>query len=56
MTHTAKRPWEAAAGGDLRNALVGELMVTYAISRGVAGFVMKGAIRDVDWLRPTPRQ
>ena len=38
------------AGGDLTNALVGELMVTYAISRGVAGFVMNGAIRDVDMI------
>jgi len=35
-------------GGDLTNALVGELMVTYAISRGIAGFVMNGAIRDLD--------
>lgn len=34
-------------GGDLTNALVGELMVTYAISRGIAGFVMNGAIRDL---------
>lgn len=33
-------------GGDLTNALIGELMVTYAISRGIAGFVMNGAIRD----------
>lgn len=33
-------------GGDLTNALIGELMVTYAISRGVVGFVMNGAIRD----------
>lgn len=33
-------------GGDLSNALIGELMVTYAASRGVAGFVMNGAVRD----------
>lgn len=35
-------------GGDLTNALVGELMMTYAISRGIAGFVMNGAVRDMD--------
>ena len=35
-------------GGDLTNALVGELMVATAIKRGIAGFVMNGAIRDVD--------
>lgn len=33
-------------GGDLTNALIGEIMVSYAISRGLAGFVMNGAIRD----------
>lgn len=36
------------AGGDLTNALVGELMTTYAIRRGVAGMVIDGAIRDFD--------
>jgi RraA family protein len=35
-------------GGDLTNALVGELMMTYAMSRGIAGFVMNGAVRDLD--------
>lgn len=35
-------------GGDLTNALIGELMTTYARSRGVAGFVIDGAIRDID--------
>jgi RraA family protein len=35
-------------GGDLTNALIGELMTTFAISRGVAGFVINGAIRDID--------
>ena len=35
-------------GGDLTNALIGELMTTYAQSRGVAGFVIHGAIRDLD--------
>ncbi len=33
-------------GADLTNALIGELMVTYAISRGIAGFVMNSSIRD----------
>jgi RraA family protein len=37
-------------GGDLTNALVGELMVTYAVSRVVAGFVINGAIRDSDMI------
>lgn len=36
------------AGGDLTNSLMGELMLAYAIKRGVAGFVLNGAIRDVD--------
>ncbi|WCE08899.1 RraA family protein [Pseudomonas sp. JBR1] len=34
------------AGGDLSNALIGEMMVAYAIKRGVAGIVINGAIRD----------
>jgi RraA family protein len=34
-------------GGALDHALVGELMTLYARSRGVAGFVIDGAIRDV---------
>lgn len=36
------------AGGDVTNALIGELMVATAIRNGIAGFVMNGAIRDVD--------
>jgi len=36
----------ADAGGDLTNALIGEMMVAYAIKRGVAGIVINGAIRD----------
>ncbi|MCK8787772.1 RraA family protein [Roseomonas sp. NAR14] len=35
------------AGGDLNNALCGDLMRAYAVSRGCAGFVIDGAIRDV---------
>jgi len=34
-------------GGALENALVGELMMLYAQSRGIAGFVIEGAVRDV---------
>jgi RraA family protein len=38
------------AGGDLTNAIIGEIMTTLAQSRGVAGFVIDGAVRDVDAL------
>ena len=38
-------------GGDLTNALIGELMTTYARSRQIAGFVVHGAIRDLDVIR-----
>jgi len=38
------------AGGDLTNALIGELMVTYAMSRRLGGFVMNGAIRDLEMI------
>lgn len=34
-------------GGDPNNALVGELIMLYALQRGCAGFVIDGAIRDV---------
>jgi regulator of RNase E activity RraA len=34
-------------GGDIGQALVGELMKAYAETRGVVGFVIDGAIRDV---------
>jgi RraA family protein len=39
------------AGGDLTNALIGELMVFYAASRKVAGIVINGAIRDAGIIR-----
>lgn len=39
------------AGGDCTNALMGELMLAYAIKRGVAGFVLNGAVRDLDEIR-----
>jgi regulator of RNase E activity RraA len=34
------------AGGELSNAMIGEIMTTVAERRGVAGFVIDGAIRD----------
>ncbi len=34
------------AGGDLSNAIVGEIMTTLAARNGIAGFVIDGAIRD----------
>lgn len=36
------------AGGDVTNSLFGELMLAHAIVRGVAGFVLNGAVRDRD--------
>lgn len=39
------------AGGDLTNALIGELMVAHAMKRGVGGFVINGAVRDSAALR-----
>ena len=38
-------------GGDLTNALIGEIMSTIAQSRGAAGIVINGAIRDARALR-----
>src|SRR5688500_228029 len=34
------------AGGDLTTAIVGELMLSYAIAKGAAGIVINGAVRD----------
>ncbi|MCD0503987.1 RraA family protein [Bordetella petrii] len=39
------------AGGDLTNAIIGEIMTTYAQSRGIGGIVINGAIRDSAALR-----
>lgn len=39
------------AGGDLTNAIIGEIMTSYARSRGVAGIVINGAIRDCGAIR-----
>ncbi len=38
------------AGGDLTNAIVGELMLSYAMMRGIAGMVINGSVRDSDWI------
>ncbi len=35
------------AGGQLTNAIIGEMMLTHAETRGIAGVVIYGAIRDV---------
>lgn len=39
------------AGGDLTNAIIGEIMSGYARQRGVAGIVIDGAIRDAQPIR-----
>ncbi|MCW3474658.1 RraA family protein [Limobrevibacterium gyesilva] len=39
------------AGGDLTNAIIGELMLAHAIRRGVGGFVIDGAVRDAAAIR-----
>jgi RraA family protein len=38
------------AGGALEQAIIGEIMAAWAAKRGVAGFVIDGAIRDVGTL------
>jgi RraA family protein len=37
--------------GDMSNALIGELMVLWAIKRGLGGIIIDGAIRDVTRLK-----
>ena len=39
------------AGGELSNALVGEMMLSHAIQIGVAGVVINGAVRDYGWIK-----
>ena len=39
------------AGGDLTNAIIGEIMAAHAKQRGLAGVVINGAIRDADSIR-----
>lgn len=38
------------AGKDMNYSVCGEIMYTYAKSKGVAGFVVDGCVRDVDYL------
>ena len=38
-------------GGDLTNALMGEMMLAYSEQRGLAGVVMNGAVRDLGYVR-----
>lgn len=39
------------AGGDLTNAILGELMIAYAEYKGLAGIVINGAVRDYAAIR-----
>jgi len=39
------------AGGDLTNAILGELMLAHAQQIGVAGVIVNGAVRDSGWIR-----
>ena len=39
------------AGGDLTNALIGELMLAQMVKRGLGGIVLNGAIRDSAGIR-----
>lgn len=41
-------------GGHVQNALIGEIMTTQAQKRGVAGIVIDGAVRDLDFIRRSP--
>ncbi|WP_062120885.1 RraA family protein [Aureimonas sp. AU40] len=41
-------------GGDPSQALIGEIILTHAASKGVAGFVIDGAVRDVAAIRASP--
>jgi len=38
------------AGGELTNSIIGERMIVKAQRRGLAGWVVNGAIRDVAWV------
>ena len=39
------------AGGDMTNAIMGELMLAHAQEIGCAGVVINGAVRDSGWIR-----
>ncbi len=38
-------------GGELSNALMGEMMISHAIQIGLAGIVINGAVRDYGWIK-----
>ncbi|UFN49295.1 RraA family protein [Roseomonas sp. OT10] len=35
------------AGGDMGTAIMGDIMARYAVSRGIAAFIIDGAVRDI---------
>jgi RraA family protein len=37
--------------GDLANSLIGELMIRWSMRRGIGGFIIDGAVRDVAFLK-----
>ncbi|MGF6873548.1 RraA family protein [Paraburkholderia sp. MM5477-R1] len=39
------------AGGDCTNALIGEIMISYSMRRGIAGIVINGAVRDLRFIK-----
>ncbi|MGX7707769.1 RraA family protein [Methylobacterium sp. Gmos1] len=39
------------AGGDLTNAILGELMLSHAQQVGCAGVIVDGAVRDFGWIK-----
>jgi regulator of RNase E activity RraA len=39
------------AGGDLTNAILGELMLAHAQQIGCAGVIINGAVRDYSWIK-----
>lgn len=39
------------AGGDLTNAILGELMLSHAQQVGCAGVIINGAVRDFGWIK-----
>ena len=59
LHHAAAMAWPGAAiiidaGGHVDNAVWGELLQLTAAKRGVAGVVIDGSARDLDFLRGSP--
>lgn len=40
--------------GDMEHSLAGEIMIRYAMSRGLGGFVINGCMRDLDAIQSLP--